>query len=251
MLPSVPTPAEGHGPYQPSVPQQPQPRAKRWPHPRVPCPFCPQQQSWGSNSTEPKGTSQENKEGFGHDVGMLALPNPSSTHGSPAPSTHHRLQVQGTQPGSLVTPSPVLSMSTVCPCCHSSTSHRLPALPYGSANDLLQVRLEKPHSSPAIKLVRTSGSCFIALITEFMKGRLITDNMHNFCNLINAANILESPSAAVATDVQFASRAGERNPELAVHQGVGMLCSTSSSHPRGAATKSTACSDSLAARELL
>lgn len=27
-----------------------------------------------------------------------------------------------------------------------------------------------------------------------MKGRLITDNMHNFCNLINAANILESPS---------------------------------------------------------
>lgn len=41
-----------------------------------------------------------------------------------------------------------------------------------------------------------------------MKGRLITDNMHNFCNLINAANILESPSTAVATDVQFASRAG-------------------------------------------
>lgn len=32
--------------------------------------------------------------------------------------------------------------------------------------------------------------------------------MHNFCNLINAANILESPSAAGATDVQFASRAG-------------------------------------------
>lgn len=50
-----------------------------------------------------------------------------------------------------------------------------------------------------------------------MKGRLITDNMHNFCNLINAANILESPSAAVATDVQFASRAGERNLELSVH----------------------------------
>lgn len=41
-----------------------------------------------------------------------------------------------------------------------------------------------------------------------MKGRLITDNMHNFCNLINAANILESPSAAGATDAQFASRAG-------------------------------------------
>lgn len=41
-----------------------------------------------------------------------------------------------------------------------------------------------------------------------MKGRLITDNMHNFCNLINAANILESPSAAGATDAQFASQAG-------------------------------------------
>lgn len=41
-----------------------------------------------------------------------------------------------------------------------------------------------------------------------MKGRLITDNMHNFCNLINAANILESPSAAGATDAQFGSRAG-------------------------------------------
>lgn len=41
-----------------------------------------------------------------------------------------------------------------------------------------------------------------------MKGRLITDNMHNFCNLINAANILESPSTAVVSDVQFASRAG-------------------------------------------
>lgn len=36
-----------------------------------------------------------------------------------------------------------------------------------------------------------------------MKGHLITDNMHNFCNLINAANILESPSAAVATDAQL------------------------------------------------
>lgn len=39
-----------------------------------------------------------------------------------------------------------------------------------------------------------------------MKGRLITDNMHNFCNLINAANIVKSPSVAVAAAVPFAYR---------------------------------------------
>lgn len=39
-----------------------------------------------------------------------------------------------------------------------------------------------------------------------MKGHLIADSRHNFCNLINAANIVKSPSVAVAADVQLAYR---------------------------------------------